>query len=488
MTSMNTDLQERLRRLPGVDAVLAALAPDPLPASPKWVTVLVRRELEEAREFLRRGGGEGPFDPGAFGAPAMARQVRARFLELVSPSPETVINATGVLIHTNLGRSPLSGPAIARMVAVAGSYSDLEFDLEGGERGSRQEHVRELLGILTGAEDAMVVNNNAAAVLLALAATARGREVVISRGELVEIGGSFRIPEILEQSGARLREVGTTNRTHLRDFESAIGPGTGLLLRVHASNFRIEGFTAEVSLEELTALGKKAGIPVLVDLGSGALLDVTPAGVRPEPLVRDVVSAGPDLVTLSGDKLLGGPQAGIVLGTREAVGRLRGHPLARALRVDKLLLAALQATLAAYLDEEGARREVPVLSMLFEAPEAVRARAERLAEGLRAGLAEPALQVMVEDGTAVVGGGTLPLEGLRTSVVVLDPRPHTTAARLERAMRHVRPALLGRIQEDRVLLDLRTVTGTEEGSIPDLVREAWAAATGKGEKACSSRS
>jgi L-seryl-tRNA(Ser) seleniumtransferase len=410
----------------------------------------------------------------------MARRVRASFLDLVSPSPETVINATGVLIHTNLGRSPLSRAAIARMVAVAGSYSDLEFQLDQGERGSRQEHVQELLRILTGAEDAMVVNNNAAAVLLALAATARGREV--------EIGGSFRIPEILEQSGARLREVGTTNRTHRRDFEQAIGPETGLLLRVHASNYRIEGFTAQVSLEELIALGRKSGIPVLVDLGSGALLDVSAAGVRPEPLVRDVVSSGADLVTLSGDKLLGGPQAGIILGTRTAVGRLRGHPLARTLRVDKLLLAALQATLAAYLDEDAARREVPVLAMLFEPPEAVRARAERLVQSLRAGLPDPAPQLRVEEGKAAVGGGTLPLEGLSTSVVVLDPRPHTTAARFERALRNVRPALLGRIREDCVLLDLRTVTGAEEGLIPDLVREAWSSATGKGEKACSSRS
>jgi L-seryl-tRNA(Ser) seleniumtransferase len=312
--------------------------------------------------------------------------------------------------------------------------------------------------------------------MVALAALARGREVVISRGELVEIGGSFRVPEILEQSGARLREVGTTNRTHRRDFESAVGPETGLLLKVHTSNYRIEGFTAEVPLAELVALGRERNVPVLVDLGSGAFLDVGETGVRPEPLVSDVVAEGPDLVTFSGDKLLGGPQAGVAVGRAEAVNRLRRHPLARAVRVDKMLLAAVHATLALYLDERRAREEIPVLRMIFEAKESVRSRAERLAAALREALPEPTPQVMVEDATAAVGGGALPLEGLTTSVVVLDPRPHTTAARVERALRHVRPALLGRIQDDTVRLDLRTVATEEEGLIPGLVREAWAAA------------
>jgi L-seryl-tRNA(Ser) seleniumtransferase len=300
------------------------------------------------------------------------------------------------------------------------------------------------------------------------------REVIISRGELVEIGGSFRIPEILEASGARLREVGTTNRTHLRDYEAAIGPETGLLLRVHASNYRIEGFTAEVPLAELVALGRERGVPVLVDLGSGALLDVEAAGVGREPMVPEVLAEGPDLVTFSGDKLLGGPQAGIVVGTRDAVGRLRRHPLARAVRIDKLLLAALQSTLAAYLDTERARTEIPVLRMLFADPETIRGRAESLARALDGAFSGPAPRVVVEPGEAAVGGGTLPEEMLATWLVVLDPRPHTTAARLERALRQMQPALLGRVREDRVLLDLRTVSGEEEDSLPGLIVKAWA--------------
>ncbi len=475
---MEPELRERLRRIPGVDAVLAVLAADPLPATPRLVTLLVRRVLDEARREVREGGDLAA--GGGLDAQALAGRVRTRFQDLAVPRPERVINATGVLIHTNLGRSPLSAAALRHLVDVGGAYSDLEMDLDEGRRGSRQDHVNELLTLLTGAEDALVVNNNAAAVMLTLAALARGKDVVISRGELVEIGGSFRIPDILEQSGARLREVGTTNRTHLRDFENALGPETGVLLKVHTSNYRIEGFTAEVELSRLTALGAKHGIPVVVDLGSGAFLDVGDAGIRPEPTVSEVVAQGPDLVTLSGDKLLGGPQAGIVVGRRAMVERIRRHPLARAVRIDKLLLAALQVTLAAYLDGERARREIPVLRMIFEAPESVRARADRLARALRDALAEPAPQVMVEEATAAVGGGTLPLEGLVTSVVVLDPRPHTSAARLERALRHVRPALLGRVQEDKILLDLRTVSAEEEGPIPGLVREAWSAAIEQG--------
>ncbi len=476
MSAMENELRERLRRLPGVDAVLAILALDPPPAAPRLLTRLVRRVVEEARTAIRAGRA----GSGTPTAETLAARVRERLDELATPRPERVVNATGVLIHTNLGRAPLAASVVDHLSRVAAGYSDLEMDVEAGQRGSRQAHVIELLTLLTGAEDALVVNNNAAAVMLALAALARDREVVISRGELIEIGGSFRIPEILEQSGARLREVGTTNRTHPRDFEAAAGPETGLLLKVHTSNYRVEGFTAEVPLSELVEIGRRNRVPVLVDLGSGALADVAAAGIRPEPLVADVVAEGPDLVTFSGDKLLGGPQAGIVVGTKEAVARLRNHPLARAVRIDKLLLAALQATLAAYLDEERARREIPVLRMIFEAPDAVRARAESLARAIRETVPEPAPRVMVEDAKGAVGGGTLPLEGLTTSVVSLDPAPHATAARFERALRHVRPALLGRIREEKVLLDLRTVAVEEEGLIPGLVREAWATVVSRG--------
>jgi L-seryl-tRNA(Ser) seleniumtransferase len=473
---MEPELRERLRSLPGVDAVLAELDAAALGVSPRVAGALVREVVAEAREALTHAEPGAPFDPRAHAAPALADAVRRRVDALRTLRPRRVINATGVLIHTNLGRSPLSRAAVDHVAAVAGSYSDLEFNLGRGSRGSRHDHVVALLRLLTGAEDALAVNNNAAAVLLALSTMAAAKEVVISRGELVEIGGSFRIPDILEQSGARLREVGTTNRTHLRDYEAAIGPGTGLLLQVHASNYRIEGFTARVSLKELVSLGERHSLPVLVDLGSGALLDVGEAGVRPEPVVSDVVAAGPDLVTFSGDKLLGGPQAGIVVGKKTWVERLLRNPLARAVRIDKLMLAALQATLTAYLDADRARREIPVLRMLFADPEEVRARAERTARAIQSALPEPRPQVMVEEATAAVGGGALPLEGLATSVVVLDPRSHTTAARLERALRHVRPALLGRVREDTVLLDLRTVAVDEEGQIPGLVAEAWATA------------
>jgi L-seryl-tRNA(Ser) seleniumtransferase len=473
---MEPELRERLRSLPGVDAVLAELDAAALGVSPRVAGALVREVVAEAREALTHAEPGAPFDPRAHAAPALADAVRRRVDALRTLRPRRVINATGVLIHTNLGRSPLSRAAVDHVAAVAGSYSDLEFNLGRGSRGSRHDHVVALLRLLTGAEDALAVNNNAAAVLLALSTMAAAKEVVISRGELVEIGGSFRIPDILEQSGARLREVGTTNRTHLRDYEAAIGPGTGLLLQVHASNYRIEGFTARVFLKELVSLGERHSLPVLVDLGSGALLDVGEAGVRPEPVVSDVVAAGPDLVTFSGDKLLGGPQAGIVVGKKTWVERLLRNPLARAVRIDKLMLAALQATLTAYLDADRARREIPVLRMLFADPEEVRARAERTARAIQSALPEPRPQVMVEEATAAVGGGALPLEGLATSVVVLDPRSHTTAARLERALRHVRPALLGRVREDTVLLDLRTVAVDEEGQIPGLVAEAWATA------------
>src|SRR5262245_35775686 len=443
MAHMSVDPRERLRCLPGVDAVLSALESEGAPAARSWLAELIRAELGHVRERIRAIPAESPFDPEAYSAAAVARRVQDHLAELARPNPDVVINATGILLHTNLGRAPLSESAVRHLAHVAANYSDLEFDLERGERGSRQNHVRELLTLLTGAEDAMVVNNNAAAVLLALGALARGKEVIISRGELVEIGGSFRIPEILEQSGAVLKEIGTTNRTHLRDYETAIGPQTGLLLRVHQSNYRIEGFTAEVALPDLVALGAKSGVPVMVDLGSGAFVDVAPAGLRPEPLVREVVEAGPHVVTLSGDKLLGGPQAGIVAGRKETVERLRKHPLARAVRIDKMLLAALQSTLAAYLDESRARQDIPVLSMLFEPEASVRRRAEALATALGGTFPQNlAPRVSVETAEGAVGGGTLPVAGLRTAVVVLDPRPHTSAARFERALRAGTPPVL----------------------------------------------
>src|SRR2546429_509330 len=347
-----------LRDLPSVDE-LAREAGDPLAVD------AARTVIDRAREEIQAGA-----DPGD-----LAARLRAELTDARRPRLRGVLNATGVVVHTNLGRAPLAEEAVERVAEVARGYSNLEYDLAEGARGSRQDHVAAVLSRLTGAEAALVVNNNAAAVLLALAALAEGREVLVSRGELIEIGDGFRIPDVLARSGARLREVGTTNRTRAADYERAIGPETALLLCVHQSNFRVVGFTEQPRLAELVRIGRAHGIPVVDDLGSGAF-----AQLEDEPSAKDALAAGADLVCFSGDKLLGGPQAGIVVGRGELVERLRRHPLQRALRADKLTLAALEGTLALYLDPERARREIPVLVMVSEPAGDVRRRAERLAE------------------------------------------------------------------------------------------------------------
>ena len=376
-----------LRDLPSVDELaaderLASTGPRVL------VIAAVRSALARAREEIQAGA-----DPGD-----LVGRVEVELAAARGPRLRRAINATGVIVHTNLGRAPLAQEALERVTAVARGYSNLEYDLGAGGRGSRQDHVAPILRWLTGAEAALVVNNNAAAVLLALAALAEGREVLVSRGELIEIGDGFRIPDVLARSGAHLHEVGTTNRTRAADYERAIGPETALLLRVHQSNFRVVGFTEQPRLAELVRVGRAHGIPVVDDLGSGVLVEL-----EDEPSARDALAAGADLVCFSGDKLLGGPQAGIVVGRGELVERLRRHPLQRALRADKLTLAALEATLALYLDPERAAREIPVLQMLAEPAEAVRARAEQLA-GLVGG--------DVEQTVGRVGGGALPLAEL----------------------------------------------------------------------------
>src|ERR671938_1085784 len=371
----------RLRDLPSVDELTRGVD-DPLAVD------AARTVLARARETIAAGGSPG--DPAAL--------LRDELRALRAPRLRRVLNATGVIVHTNLGRAPLAAGALERVVEAARGYSNLEYSLDVGRRGSRQEHVSEALRRLTGAEAALVVNNNAAAVLLALAALAEGREVVVSRGELIEIGDGFRIPDVLARSGARLVEVGTTNRTRAADYERAIGPETALLLRVHQSNFRVVGFTEQPSVAELAAVARRHGLPLVDDLGSGVLV-----ALEGEPSARDSLAAGADLVCFSGDKLLGGPQAGVVVGRAELVERLRRHPLQRAMRADKLTLAALEGTLALYLDPARAAREIPVLRMLAEPAEAVRARAERLAD-LTGG--------EVEETVARVGGGALPLAEL----------------------------------------------------------------------------
>jgi L-seryl-tRNA(Ser) seleniumtransferase len=377
-----------------------------------------------------------------------------------------VVNATGVVIHTNLGRAPLPPEALDRITAIAGGYSNLEYDMERGERGERYNHVRDILCEITGAEDAMVVNNNAAAVLLCLSALASGREVIISRGQLVEIGGSFRIPDVMAQSGARLVEVGTTNKTRLSDYEKAITENTALLLKVHTSNFRLVGFTSQVDSKDLKALGEKYNLPVMEDLGSGVLIDLKPFGLPEEPTVQASVKVGMDIITFSGDKLLGGPQAGIIIGKKELVERIKRHPLTRAVRIDKLTLAALEAVLRFYKDEEW--QKIPVLSMLTKSRAVMEAQAQKLAAGIADVLGKNGNVEVVED-VSQAGGGALPGANIPTVTVAvgLEGIP---AQELAQRLRNAPTPIIGRIKRDRFLLDLRTLNEKDIEKVIEMVR------------------
>ncbi len=383
----------------------------------------------------------------------------------LEPSLRPVINATGVILHTNLGRAPLAAAAIEHLRCTATQYSNLEYNLAEGVRGKRDAHTARLLARLLGAESAVVVNNNAAAVFLALSALAKGGEVVVSRGELIEIGESFRIPDIMAESGAVLREVGTTNRTNLGDYERAINERTRLLLRVHQSNFRVVGFTARPELEELVELGRRTGLPVYEDLGSGCLADLREYGVE-EPIAQTSLRAGASLVTFSGDKLLGGPQAGIIAGKLELVGRIRRHPLFRALRVDKLTIAVLEATLGTYL--RGRPEEIPALRMIQISVGEMELRAQAFVDQLRAALPEAAAEIEVRGGHSVVGGGSTPGEELPTRLVALRS-PRHSAAELEMRLRAPEQPVpvIARIEDDRLVLDLRTVFPEQEPALAE---------------------
>jgi L-seryl-tRNA(Ser) seleniumtransferase len=423
-----------LRSLPSVNELAAALAG----VSHGLAVSAAREALEAGRDRIRQG--EPPGD--------LERDARARANRALTSGPRPVLNATGVIVHTNLGRAPLAERAM-RAAAEAGTrYSDLEYDLAGGARSSRQDHVEGLLCELTGAEAALVVNNCAAAVLLATGALCAGRRVVISRGQLVEIGGSFRIPEVVRQSGATLVEVGTTNRTRLDDYRRAIDADTGALLWAHPSNFRVLGFVQEAPLEELCELG----VPVIADLGSGRLAETIPE-LGSEPLVQAAVAAGAAVTCFSGDKLLGGPQAGIMVGTRKAIERCRSHPLARALRIDKLTLAALAATLTLYRDPALAASEIPVLRMLTAGEDDLRERAQVMCDQITAGGGT----ARIVEAAAKVGGGALPLLELTGPACAVDPAPHGLDA-LARRLRVGTPALLGRALDGQLLLDPRTLT------------------------------
>jgi L-seryl-tRNA(Ser) seleniumtransferase len=419
----------RLRDLPSVDE-LARASDDPLAVE------AARQVVARARERIQAGA-----DPGDLPAQLQAELGAAR-----APHLRRVINATGVIVHTNLGRAPLAEAALDRVREIGRGYSNLEYDVSAGGRGSRQDHVAGILRRLTGAEAALVVNNNAAAVMLALAALAEGRDVLVSRGELIEIGDGFRIPDVLQRSGARLREVGTTNRTRATDYEAAIGPNTAVLLRVHQSNFRIVGFTEQPRLEDLARVARRHELVLVDDLGSGALVDV-----RDEPTARSSLAAGADLVCFSGDKLLGGPQAGIVVGCADLVEKLRRHPLQRALRADKLTLAALEATLTLAID---APEQIPVVRMLRESPETVRARATRLAE---------LVDGEVEETVARAGGGALPLTELPSFACAVGEE-------LAAKLRACDPPVIALVRDGCTLLDCRTLADDEIEEVAEAIR------------------
>jgi L-seryl-tRNA(Ser) seleniumtransferase len=471
-------MRTRLRALPSVDvlrrAVLDELTQLGTPQRERQVTQAARKALQEARASVRAG-----HEPPMFAA--LSRRALHELERAMLPGLRPVINATGVIVNTNLGRAPLSEEAIAHVADVARGYSTLEFDLAAGERGSRQAPVRALLCELTGAEEALVVNNNAAAVLLALTALAHGREVIVSRGELVEIGGGFRVPDVLRQSGARLVEVGTTNRTRARDYEAAITAETAALLAVHPSNFRVVGFTESPALADLATLAGAHDLPLIHDLGSGALERTERYGLAHEPMPQESVAAGADLICFSGDKLLGGPQAGVIVGRATFISALARHPLARALRIDKLTLAALEVTLRQHLDSP-ARLQVPVWRMIAMPPEDLRLRAEAWARRLR----EAGLAAQVMPGESTVGGGSLPGETLPTTLCAVSPSAVRRDDDSDDADRHAAdevsalaerlrlgdPAVVARVLRKRLLLDPRTVPPAMDSVVVDAVLRA----------------
>jgi len=398
----------------------------------------------------------------------VADQVQKRIMILSQPSLRQVINATGVIVHTNLGRSLLAKRVISTFHTLAGCYSNLEYDLTTGKRGSRYVHVEDILMELTGAEGAMVVNNNAAAVLIILDTIAKGKEVIISRGQLVEIGGSFRIPEVMRKSGARMFEVGTTNKTTIRDYEAAIVSNTALLLKVHTSNFQTVGFTEEVPLDALVALGKKYSLPVMEDLGSGCFIDFSRYGLTKEPTVQDSVAKGADIITFSGDKMLGGPQCGIILGKKEIISAIKANQLARALRVDKLAILALQETLNLYRNEKKALREIPTLRMICQSYQSVCRKAKKLLDMI-GNVSNSAFSIGLCDGFSRVGGGAMPLEEIRSRLLCISPGK-LSATFIANALSCYNPPIIARLEKDQVLLDARTIQEKEIKIVAEAIR------------------
>ena len=465
-----------LRALPAVSRLLASRPVTRLvrELGAAFVTDLIREDLVALRARIRDDSLGGADLREATSPTAVARRVARRAASILTPRPTAVINATGIIVHTNLGRAPLSSEAAQRVARLATSYMDLEYDVARGGRGQRMTHLEPLMERLFPGAGFLVVNNNAAAILLCLHALARKKKVILSRGELVEIGGSFRVPDILAASGARLCEVGTTNRTRLADYSRAIGCDAGLILKVHTSNFRIVGFAEDTSIEKLAALARKHELPLVVDWGSGDLVDLAPLGIRDELPVADVLAAGADLVTFSGDKLLGGPQAGFIVGRPELVQRLRRDPLARVCRIDRVMVAAIHETLAAYVRGR-AFEEVPALRMLAATPETIGRRARRVVRqvaervGSRKGLS-------VIEGVSRTGGGSSPTGERPTRLIAVESRSGDSGG-LERALREGSPPIIGRVHEGRLLLDLRTVAEPQDSLLADRLADAMLADT-----------
>ena len=442
--------QKLLTTLPSVDEILRSNQ------GVQWLNVYPRRYVIQAirdvidsrrKEILKGFISD-------ISEESMMAEIVNTMEKLSSYSLRPLINATGIVIHTNLGRSILSEKALENIKKVSGSFSNLEYDLKAGKRGKRYTHVIRVLKEVTGAEDAVIVNNNAAAVFLCLNTLSKGKEAIVSRGELVEIGGSFRMPEVMSASSAILREVGTTNKTHLHDYERAINDNTALIVKVHKSNFRVSGFVDEVSVEDLVSLGRRYQIPVMFDLGSGCLIDLKPFGIHDEPVVRDIVNTGIDITTFSGDKLLGGPQGGIIVGRKDYIEKIQKNPLTRAMRIDKLTLAGFEATLMEYIEEEKAIENIPTLRMLLQKPEVIRERAKRIAKRLKREIKDVQITVMAD--TSRAGGGSLPELDFPTYVVAIRS-DNVSVNEFEERLRNANPPIISRIKEGSMIIDARTI-------------------------------
>lgn len=470
---MDDKRKELLKSLPKIDEIIGLLEKKDIyrQASREMVREACRDVVQKLRDKILTAA-DRQLPALSSDTASAARSVEGIIAGLHRYKLRRLVNATGVILHTNLGRAPLCPEALDRILEVGRGYSNLEFDLEQGVRGLRYDHVSRLICMLTGAEDALIVNNNAAAVLLTLNTLAEHKEAIVSRGELIEIGGEFRIPDVMTKSNSILREVGTTNRTRLADYEKAVGPNTGVILKVHTSNYRIVGFTEEAELVPLVALGKKHGIPVFDDLGSGCLIDLAAFGLQHEPTVREVLASGVDVVTFSGDKLLGGPQAGIIVGKKDIVAQIKKNPLNRALRIDKFTLAALEATLMHYLTPEEAPQTLRSLKALTEPQSDVKKRARKLIRKLiHAGI--PDLTYELQDAKAAAGGGSLPTQDIPTAVVAVKSAK-ITASHMEIKLRQAALPIIVRVDEDAIMIDLRTVSEEEFGFVVDALRQTAA--------------